>query len=43
MNNGGAEKISNAAQGASVTLNHLVAPAKSATSLKDMLLKKKTA
>ena len=45
MNNGGAEKISIAGQGASVTLNHLVAPAPLVMpdSLKDMLLRKKTA
>jgi hypothetical protein len=44
MNAGGAERISNAGQGASVTLNHVVAPAQivPASALKDMLLKKKT-
>lgn len=40
MNNGGAEKISNAAQGAQVTLNHVVTQG-SSDALKNMLLKKK--
>ena len=45
MNNGGAEKISIAGQGASVTLNHIEAqaPLVMPNSLKDMLLRKKTA